>query len=53
MTMADMCFCIATDYFASSVDWSKFPKLAALRDRVEKDNKQIAEWIAKRPVTQF
>lgn len=53
ITMADMCFCITTDYIASAVDWGKYPKLAALRDRVEKDNKQIAEWIAKRPVTQF
>jgi len=55
ITVADMEFCILTDYFASqsSLDWGKFPKLNALRDRVEKDNTQIAEWLAKRPVTSF
>jgi len=53
--VADMGFCILTDYFASqsSLEWGKFPKLNALRDHVEKDNTKIAEWLAKRPVTPF
>ncbi|KAK2140427.1 hypothetical protein LSH36_1353g00034 [Paralvinella palmiformis] len=55
ISVADIWFCIVSDYFADeeSLDWSKYPKLAALRERVEKGNKQIAEWIAKRPKGDF
>jgi len=55
ITVADMALCYLTDCFAnqSSLDWGKFPKLTGLRDRVEKDNTKIAEWLAKRPVTPF
>ncbi|KAK2140428.1 hypothetical protein LSH36_1353g00010 [Paralvinella palmiformis] len=55
LTVADMWFCILIDYSAndSNLDWSKFPKIAALRERVEKGNKRIAKWIAKRPTTEI
>ena len=55
ITVADMGFCCLADSFASqsSLDWGKFPKLTALRDRVKKDNTKIAEWLAKCPITQF
>ena len=34
------------------VDWSKYPKLAAHKARMESHPK-IADWIKKRPVTEF
>jgi glutathione S-transferase len=53
LTWADLAILIVTDvmgYFGEESQLANYPKLKALRERVSKVPK-IAEWLAKRPVT--
>eukprot|EP00918_Siedleckia_nematoides_P074358 GHVU01162436.1.p1 GENE.GHVU01162436.1~~GHVU01162436.1.p1 ORF type:complete len:212 (-),score=34.00 GHVU01162436.1:624-1259(-) len=55
MTYADIEFMNVTKWFEVfniSVDWSKYPKLQALRERVAA-NSVIQDWLKTRPVTEF
>lgn len=55
LTWADLCLSVLAGWLAlagGTDEFSKYTKLVALKDRVEKEPK-IAEWIAKRPQTEF
>jgi len=55
LTWADLALIILADWLThvgGDAEFGKHPKLAALRQRVL-DQPKIAEWIAKRPVTQM
>jgi glutathione S-transferase len=55
LTWADLCISVLASWLAMAGgcdEFAKHAKLVALKDRVEKEPK-IAEWIAKRPKTEF